>query len=139
VIGTSYPLLDVFLWMLEFFLFFLWVFLVVTIALDIFRSHDLSGGWKFFWVLFIIVLPFLGSFLYLILRGGGMHDRAVQAAQAQQQAFDEYVRQAAGGSSTVDELARLAQLRESGAINESEYEAAKAKVLGHTPSAPPPA
>ena len=119
VIATSYPLLDIFLWMLEFFLFFLWIFLVVTIALDIFRSHDLSGGWKFFWVAFIIIFPFSGSFVYLIARGGGMHERAVQAAQAQENAFQQYVRQTVTTSSTADELSKLAHLRETGSIRDA--------------------
>ena len=133
--ATDYPLLDIFLTMLEFFLFFVWIFLIVTIFMDIFRSRDLSGGWKFFWVLFIILLPFLGAFLYLILRGGSMHERAVRQAKEQEKEFQQYVRQTAGTSNTADELAKLAHLKESGAISDAEYETAKAKVLGTANSA----
>jgi len=130
MIGTEYPLLDIFWTMLELFLFIVWIFLIVTIFMDVFRSHDMGGVAKFFWVLFIIILPFLGAFIYLIARGGGMHERSAKQAQAQEQAFSDYVRTTAGGSSAADELAKLADLKAKGAITDEEFEKGKAKILG---------
>ena len=130
MLGTDYPLLDIFWTMLEFFLFFIWIWLIISIFMDVFRSHDMGGVAKFFWVLLIIILPFLGAFVYLIVRGGGMHERSAQQAQAQQQAFSSYVRQAAGGSSAADELAKLTDLKAKGAISDAEFEKAKTKILG---------
>jgi ABC-type multidrug transport system fused ATPase/permease subunit len=130
MIGTSYPLLDIFWSMLEFFLFFVWIFLIITIFMDIFRSHDMGGAVKFFWVLLIIILPFLGAFVYLIARGGSMHERSVQQAKQQQEAFQSYVRNAAGSSSAADELAKLTELKDKGAISAEEFEKGKAKILG---------
>ena len=89
----------------------------------------MGGGAKALWVIFVIVLPFLGIFVYLIARGGKMHERAEQAAQQQQQAFDSYVKETAGSSSSVDQLAKLADLKQSGAITDAEFEAQKAKLL----------
>jgi hypothetical protein len=130
MLATNYPLLDLFLTMLEFFLFFLWIFLIIMIFMDIFRSHDLKGFSKFVWVLFLIVLPYLGAFLYLIFRGGGMHERAAKQAELQHKAFDSYIRQAAGGASAADELAKLNDLKMKGAISAEEFEKGKAKILG---------
>ena len=81
MLGTQYPLLDIFWTMLEFFLFFIWIFLIITIFMDIFRSHDMKGFTKFVWVLFIIILPLLGALVYLIARGGSMHERSAQQAR----------------------------------------------------------
>jgi ABC-type multidrug transport system fused ATPase/permease subunit len=130
MLGTQYPLLDIFWTMLEFFLFFIWIFLIITIFMDIFRSHDMKGFTKFLWVLFIIILPLLGALVYLIARGGSMHERSIKQAQAQEQAFQSYVRQAAGGSSAADELAKLTELKAKGAISDEEFEKGKAKILG---------
>src|SRR6202040_4106415 len=94
----QYPILDFFLTMLEFFLFIIWIWLLIMVFSDIFRSHDMGGGAKALWVIFIIVLPFLGVFVYLIARGGKMHERAAQQAARQQKAFDEYVKETAGAS-----------------------------------------
>ena len=127
--ASTYPLLDIFWTMLEFFLFFIWIFLIITIFMDIFRSHDMKGWVKFIWVLFIIILPFLGALVYLIARGGSMHERSAQQAKAQEQAFQSYVKQAAGGSSAADELAKLTDLKSKGAISDEEFEKAKAKIL----------
>ncbi len=129
MLGTDYPLLDVFWTMLEFFLFFIWIWLIISIFMDIFRSHDMGGVHKFLWVLLVIILPFLGAFIYLIVRGGSMHERAAQQAQAQEQTFQSYVRQTAGGSSAADELAKLSDLKSKGAISDDEFEKAKAKIL----------
>ena len=96
MLATNYPILDVFLTMLYFFLFIIWIWLLIMVFMDIFRSHDMGGLAKALWVIFIIILPFLGVFVYLIARGGKMHERAAQEAAQQQKAFDDYVRQTAG-------------------------------------------
>ena len=116
--------------MLWFFLFFIWIWLLITVFIDIFRSHDMGGFAKALWVIFVIVLPFLGVFVYLIARGSKMQDRATKDAQQQDQAFRSYVQDAAGSTSSADQLAKLADLKASGAITEEEFQAGKAKVLG---------
>ena len=126
---TTYPILDIFWTMLQIFAFFIWIWLLIVIFSDIFRSHDMGGLAKALWVIFVIVVPLIGVLVYLIARGGSMHERAVAQAQRQQQAFDDYVRQTAGGSSNVDELAKLADLKAKGAITEAEFESQKAKLL----------
>jgi hypothetical protein len=119
------------LWTFIYFTFiFIWIWLAISVFIDIFRSHDLSGWVKALWILFIIVLPFLGIFIYLIARGGKMRVHAIEDAKAQDAAAQEYIRQAAGTASPVDELHRLAGLKESGAITDAEYEQMKAKVIG---------
>jgi hypothetical protein len=127
----QYPILDFFLTMLEFFLFVIWIWLLIVVFSDIFRSHDLGGWSKALWSIFIIVIPFLGVFIYLIARGGKMHERAAEQAAAQQKAFDQYVQQAAGtpGASTADQLSKLADLKSQGVLTDAEFEAQKAKVL----------
>jgi len=129
MLAYTYPLADLFGTMLGIFVFLIWFWLLVIIFGDIFRSRDMGGGAKALWVLFVIILPFLGILVYLIARGGKMHERAEQAAQAQHEAFDSYVKQTAGGSSNVDQLAKLADLKQSGAISDAEFEAQKAKLL----------
>ncbi len=127
----QYPILDFFLTMLYFFLFIIWIWLLIMVFVDIFRSHD-RGGWaKALWVIFIIILPFLGVFVYLIARGGKMHERAAQQAADQQKAFDAYVKQAAGtsGDTTADQLSKLAGLKSQGVITDAEFDAQKAKIL----------
>jgi hypothetical protein len=127
----QYPILDFFLTMLEFFLFVIWIWLLIMVFSDIFRSHDLGGWGKALWSIFIIVIPFLGVFVYLIARGGSMHDRAAEQAAQQQQAFDQYVKQAAGtpGESSADQLHKLADLKTQGVLTDAEFEAQKAKIL----------
>ena len=118
------------LWsMFWFFLFFLWIWLVISIFMDIFRSDDLSGWGKAGWALAIIILPYLGVFLYLIVRGKSMGERSVQQAQASEEAFRTYVQDAAA-SGSADELAKLAELHASGTLSDDEYARAKAKVIG---------
>jgi ABC-type multidrug transport system fused ATPase/permease subunit len=129
MLASTYPILDIFLTMLEVFLFIIWIYLIFVVFLDIFRSHDMGGLAKALWVIGLIIFPFLGVFIYLIARGGKMHERAAQAAQAQQQAFNAYVQDAAG-SNTADQLATLADLKEKGALTEDEFAAQKAKILG---------
>jgi ABC-type multidrug transport system fused ATPase/permease subunit len=130
MLAYTYPLADLFGTMLGVFVFFIWFWLLIVIFGDIFRSRDMGGGAKALWVIFVIVLPFLGILVYLIARGGKMHERAAQAAQAQQQAFDDYVKQAAGsGPSSSDDLATLADLKAKGVLTDAEFEAQKAKIL----------
>jgi Short C-terminal domain/Phospholipase_D-nuclease N-terminal len=120
------------LWsLLWFFLFFVWIMLIFTIFGDIIRSDDMGGGAKAIWSVFIIFLPFLGIFAYLIARGGGMGERQVAAAQKQNEAMQAYIQSAAGGgTSEADQLAKLADLHSSGKIDDAEYATAKAKVIG---------
>jgi hypothetical protein len=129
MVAYTYPLLSIFWTMLEFFVFFLWIWLLIVIFSDIFRSRDMGGFAKAMWVLFVIILPFLGVLIYLIVRGGSMHERAAAQAQQQQKAFDDYVRTTAGGSSQVDELAKLADLKAKGVLSDAEFEAQKTKLL----------
>ena len=117
-----------------FMLLFAWIWLLITIFADIFRDHELSGWGKALWALFIIVIPWLGAWVYLIARGRSMNGRTLAQAQRQAQAFRQYVKDAAVSQpSAADELAKLATLRDQGAISEQEFAHAKAKVLG-TPS-----
>jgi hypothetical protein len=125
----SYPLLGAFLTVLWFSLFFIWIWLLFVVVIDIFRSHDMGGFAKALWVLFIIFLPMLGVLVYLIARGGSMHKRAVQQAQQQQQAFSGYVRSVAPPEGKADQLTKLADLKDRGVITDAEFQDQKAKVL----------
>ena len=112
-------------------MFIIWIWLLIMVFSDIFRSRDLSGWGKALWVIGIIILPWLGVLIYLIARGGKMHERQIQAAQAQQEAFRQYVQETAtsSSSSTADQLAKLADLRDKGVITPAEFETEKAKAL----------
>ena len=125
-----YPQGGIFWTMLELFLFIVWFWILIAIFGDIFRSHDMGGWAKALWVIFVVVLPFLGILIYLIARGGKMQERSLEQAQRQQKAFDAQVRQATGSSSQADELAKLADLKEKGALTDAEFQAQKAKLLG---------
>ena len=131
MLASSYPVLDAFLTMLYFFLFFIWIWLLIMVFFDIFRSHDMGGLAKALWVIFIIILPFLGVFVYLIARGGKMQERRVQDVQQQQKAFDAYVQQTAGtpGADAASQLTKLADLKSQGHLTDAEFEAQKAKIL----------
>ena len=135
MLGAEFGTGQVFLSMLWFFLFFIWIWLLITVFADIFRSRDLSGWGKAFWSLFVIVLPYLGVFVYLIARGRKMQERTMEAAQAQEEATRHYIQSVAnsngsGGAGTAaDEIARLAQLRDKNLISEAEFQQAKAKAL----------
>ncbi|HEY3722958.1 MAG TPA: SHOCT domain-containing protein [Acidimicrobiia bacterium] len=120
------------LWsMLWFFMFFIWIWLLITVFADIFRSHDIGGFAKAIWVIFVIVVPYLGVFVYLIARGHKMHEHAVEAAEAQDAAARQYIQQATGTqASTADELARIADLKERGVIDDAEFQKLKAKAIG---------
>ena len=119
------------LWsMIWFTLFFIWIWLLITVFADIFRSHDIGGFSKFLWVMFVLVLPYLGVFVYLIARGHKMSEHAMQEAQARDAAQRAYIRDAVGVSlSAPDQLERLAALRSDGVIDDAEFEAEKAKIL----------
>ena len=120
------------LWSIVWFtLFFIWIWLVITVFADIFRSSDLSGFAKFLWVAFVILMPYLGVFVYLIARGHTMSRHAAEQAEAVDAAQRAYIREAAGtASSPTAELERLADLRSSGAIDQSEFDRLKARVVG---------
>ncbi len=120
---------QVFWSMLWFFLWFIWLWILIMVLADIFRSSDLSGWGKALWVLFVVIVPYLGVFVYLIARGHKMHEHAAQQAQAQDAAFRGYVQDAAGTSSSADELAKLADLKAKGVIDDAEFERLKAKAL----------
>ena len=113
-----------------FFLFFIWIMILFRVFGDIFASHDLSGFAKVMWCIFVILLPFLGVFVYLIARGDDMARHAAEAAQAQDAAAKQYIQSAVSTGSTSDELAKLAALKADGTLSESEFNAAKAKILG---------
>jgi Short C-terminal domain/Phospholipase_D-nuclease N-terminal len=125
----SYPLLGAFWTVLEIFLWVIWIWILIYIFIDIFRSHDLSGWGKALWFLFVLLLPLIGVLVYLIARGGSMHERAVAQAQQQNEEFRSYVQQAAGSDSTADQLTKLANLRDQGVITAEEFEGQKAKLL----------
>jgi hypothetical protein len=128
--STSYPLLDIFWTMIEIFLWVVWIWLLITVFADIFRSHDLSGGAKALWVLFVFLIPVVGLVVYLIARGGEMHERAERRAQRQDEALRGYLQQAGGTSAnSADQLAKLADLRDRGVVSADEFEREKAKVL----------
>jgi hypothetical protein len=130
LIAYTYPLADLFGTMLGFFLLIIWFWLLIIVFSDIFRSRDLGGVAKALWVIFVIILPFLGIFVYLIARGGKMHERAATQAAQQQEAFDAYVKEAAGsGTDSTEQLAKLADLKQHGVITDAEFESQKAKIL----------
>ena len=121
---------QVFLSMLYFFLFFIWIWLLIVVFGDIFRSDDLGGWGKALWVIFVIVVPYFGVFIYLIARGHKMSEHAEESAEAQEAAQRAYIQSAAGTApSTADELARLADLKRQGTISEAEFDRLKAQAL----------
>jgi len=119
------------LWsLLWFFMFFIWIWILITVFADIFRSHDLSGWAKAIWVIFVIVIPYLGVFVYLIARGHKMSEHAQEAAAAQQAAQRKYIQEAAGtAKSPADELHRLADLKDRGVIDDAEFQKLKAQIV----------
>ena len=138
IASTSYPLLNAFLTILWIFLFVLWIWVLVAVILDIFRSHDMGGGAKALWFLFILFIPLFGVLAYLIARGPGMAERHNRQAAADQREFDQYIRTAAGTQqSTADELEKLAGLRDRGVITNEEFNQQKARLVGGAAGAPP--
>ena len=127
LIAADYPFLNILWTMIIFFAWVAWIWIAITVFVDIFRRHDISGWGKAAWVVFVIVVPFLGVLVYLIAQHDGMRDRSVKQVQAQQAAFDQYVREAAGGSAA--EIAKAKELLDTGAISQAEFDAIKAKAL----------
>jgi hypothetical protein len=125
--AADYPFLDVFWSMIIFFFWVIWIWIVITVLIDVFRRSDIGGFAKALWVIFVVILPWLGVLIYLIVEHNGMRERSIQQAQEQKQQFDQYVRDAAGGSA--DQIAKAKQLLDSGAITQDEFAALKAKAL----------
>lgn len=123
------PLLDVFWSMLWFFLWVAWLWILIMVFGDILRSEDLSGWGRGGWALFCVVLPYIGVFTYLVVRGSAMQERSTRRAIESEQMTRAYIRNVAGTSTTTDELAKLAQLRETGALTEEEFQTQKARLL----------
>ncbi len=127
---SSTPLLNIFWWMLWFFMFVIWIWLLISIFADIFRS-DISGFGKAAWIFFVIILPFLGVLVYLIANGTKMQERSMKQAADVQQAQDNYIKSVAGsGGSTADELDKLSKLHDAGKLTDAEFASQKAKLLG---------
>jgi ABC-type multidrug transport system fused ATPase/permease subunit len=127
MLASSYPFLDVFWSMLIFFLFFIWIMILFRVFADIFRRHDIGGGAKTLWVIFVIIVPFLGVLIYLLTQNEGMTQRTIERAQGQQDQMDTYVRSVAGGAA--GEIERAKGLLDSGAITQAEFDSIKAKAL----------
>jgi hypothetical protein len=128
IADADFPFLE-FLWsMMLFFAWLAWIWIAITCFADIFRRHDIGGGHKALWVVFIILIPFLGVLVYLIAQHDGLRDRSIKQAQEQQAAFDSYVKEAAGGSAA--EIAKAKELLDAGTIDQAEFDAIKAKALG---------
>jgi hypothetical protein len=129
LVAADYPFLEVLWTMLIFFAWVIWFWILITVFADLFRRHDIGGGAKVLWSIFVIVLPFLGVFIYLLTQNDGMVARRQREAEAAQGQFNDYVRSVATSSGSAGEIEKAKQLLDSGAINQSEYEALKAKAL----------
>lgn len=128
-LASDYPVLGVFWSMLIFFVWIAWFMLLFRIIGDVFTRHDIGGGTKTLWLIFVICLPFLGVFVYMIANNKGMTERAISRAAAQQQQMDDYVRTTAGASGPAAEIEQAKQLLDSGAITQAEFDALKQKAL----------
>jgi hypothetical protein len=128
VMAADYPFMDVLWSMIIFFFWVIGIWIVITVVIDVFRRNDIGGWAKAAWVVFVVILPWLGVLIYLIVEHDGMQQRSVKQAQAQRQEFDDYVRDTAGGGSAA-EIAKAKELLDSGAITQEEFEALKAKAL----------
>lgn len=129
LLASSYPFLDVFWTLLIFFAWIVWFMLLFRIIVDIFRRHDIGGGTKTLWLIFVIVLPFLGVFVYLIANSGEMAERDMRDVQAQQQQFDSYVKSVATSGGAAAEIDKAKQLLDNGTITQAEFDSIKAKAL----------
>ena len=127
LLAADYPFLDVFWTIVVFFAWLAWFWILITVFADLFRRHDIGGWGKAAWMVFVIVLPFLGVFVYLIAQHDGMRERSVKQAQEQKAAMDAYVRDTAGGSAT--EIAKAKELLDAGTISQTEFDSIKAKAL----------
>ena len=124
------PLLDLFWSMFWFFLFFIWIWFLITLFADIFRSSDLSGWGKAGWILFLVVVPWLGALVYVIARGSSMQERALAEMTEREKAKRSYIQDVAGSSSTADELTKLAGLHDRGVLTDQEFQSQKTALLG---------
>jgi len=129
VFAADYPFLEVLWTMFVIFAWVIWFWLLITVFADIFRRHDIGGGKKTLWIIFVIILPFLGVFIYLISQSKEMTERNEKQARAQQAQMDDYVKSVAGSGGSAAEIEKAKQLLDSGAISQSEYDAIKAKAL----------
>jgi len=129
VLAADYPFLDILWTMFIFFLFIIWIWILITVFADIFRRRDASGFTKVLWIIFVILLPYLGVFIYLIANHDGMAERNVKQVQAQQAQMDDYVRSVAGGGGAAAEIEKAKALLDSGAISQAEFDSIKAKAL----------
>ena len=129
VIAADYPFLDLMWTMVIFFLWILWFWLLITVFADIFRRHDISGAKKTLWIVFTILAPFLGVFVYLITQNVGMTERQLDRTRGQREQFDDYVRQTASSGGAAAEIEKAKQLLDSGAITQAEFETMKQKAL----------
>jgi hypothetical protein len=127
-LGADYPFLDVLWTMIVIFAWVIWFWLLITVFADLFRRHDTSGFAKVLWIIFVIITPFLGVLIYLLINNHGMTERNLQQAKAQKESFDSYVRETAGGAA--GEIEKAKGLLDSGAITQAEFDAIKAKALG---------
>ncbi len=109
--------------------FVIWIWLLISVYMDVFRSEDLGGAAKAGWVVLILVLPYIGVLIYLIARGGSMHERSAERAKAAEEATQAYIREAAGAPSPAEELAKLAELKDKGVLSEEEFAAQKGRIL----------
>jgi len=128
VMAADYPFMDVLWSMIIFFFWVIWIWIVITVLIDVFRRDDIGGWAKAAWVIFVVILPWLGVLVYLIVEHDGIRERSNKQAQAQKREFDDYVRDAAGGGSA-GEIAKAKELLDAGAITQEEFEALKAKAL----------
>jgi hypothetical protein len=130
MLAYDYPILGVFWSMMIFFLFVAWIVLLFRVIMDVFRNHEMGGLAKAFWLIFVIVIPWLGVLAYILVNGQGMATRSLEQQQASQDQFASYVRQTAGtANGSADELTKLAGLRDSGVITDEEFAAQKTKLL----------
>jgi len=129
LIGSDYPFLDIFWTLIIFFAWVSWFWLLITILADVFRRHDIGGGKKTLWVLFVIFVPLIGVLTYLLVNSGGMADRSTKEAQTAQAQFDSYVRETAGSGGAAAEIEKAQKLKDSGAITDEEFQALKSKAL----------
>lgn len=129
ILASSYPFLEVFWTMLIFFAFVIWIWILITVLLDLFRRHDISGWVKVLWIIFIVVLPYLGVFVYLIAEHGGMTERAVKQQSEAKAEFDKYVQSVATQSDPTEQIAKAKQMLDAGTINQDEFDQLKRKAL----------
>jgi phospholipase D-like protein len=129
LIAADYPFLDVLWTMFIFFAWVIWFWLLITIFADVFRRHDIGGGAKTLWCIFVIVTPFIGVFVYLISQSKGMNERNLQTVKAQRQQTDEYIRSVSGSGDAASQIAQAKSLLDSGAINQQEFDSLKQRAL----------